>query len=121
MKVKDFIEVIRDAEFVCRRNAFAAFGESFKGYEGIATFKLSEFGYWDYAFSAGGRRNFIIIEKDYKIYKTYNKLSELLEDENVMEMEIIKIKKIQLFDDYAQSSTPRNWPDNKSKIEICVR
>ena len=120
MKIKDLISIIEDTDFVCRRNAYS-YDDQFKTTEGTVNSKLSEFGYWEFAFGNGGQRDFIIIEKDYKIFKSYNKLSDLLDDEEVMEMEIIKIKNITLLNDYRQSSTPTNWPNNKSKIEICVR
>ena len=120
MTVKEFFEVLIDTEFECRRNSYSLNG-IFKGEYSTSSFNFNHFGNYNYGGWGGGQRYMIIIEREYKVIKEYKSIESLLKDEEVLQMEIIKVKKIKLVNDYYETSTGNKYRDNYSKFEICVR
>lgn len=121
MTVRELLEVLKETEFSCRQNIYARESmETFVGYSGISKFKLNDFGDWQYGWTAGVY-DFITIEKDYIEYKKYCSIKDLYLDSEVIDLEVIKVKSLDLFNDLAQSSSKTNWGHNLSKIVIIVK
>lgn len=121
MTVKEFFDVFQKTKFECTSNGYA-YNHDFIGVgEEYSEFSLDDFGEYFFSYSNNGHRSWIIIEKDSKIYKEYRYIKDLYNDIDVLNMEIVLIKRFTLNNDFYETSYGNRYPNNFSEIEICVK
>lgn len=120
MKVSDFFAIIGDADFSCLKVIYNN-DDTIQKSCGQTKFKLRDFGKWQWGISNYGNWDFIVVEKDFDVFRKYSKISDLVNDSEVMNMEIIRIKSITLSNYEQISQGGHSWPHNASKIVISVQ
>jgi hypothetical protein len=111
MKVKEFLNLLKETDFVCFANGFDG---------GInkqdQKFDLQSFGWCGFGCSYANSFVFNIIQKDgLSKMVSFNSLNQI--DNLTLELNIIKINKLHLS---ANLRTPNNYFNNSSSLEMTV-
>ena len=103
MKVKDLIKFIDEIEYDCEYQTYHEHPGEVCGQISLKDFKRYYF------------------ERNYEEYKTYENFNELSEDTELLEMEVLKIKKIDLYESIYINSNNNPEINNDYKLEIILK